>query len=464
MTPGLSLRRQLLLWLLVPQLALWLGGGALTYRIALNYAEKGLDQSLSQSVRALARQVKPLGSGLLVDFPKAAQAIIEEDPDDRASYMVSSPPGKFLIGNQSFAEPPPANNSLDMPVFYRMELAGKPMRAVSLELAYGDADTPQRLRVQLAKSYVARERIAQELIADLLAPLLLLGVVLSVLVYAGIKRGMAPLTKLEKQLQDRSVADLTPLELTTAPTEVHALVEAINRLLGAVRRNVSQEKRFINDAAHQLRTPLAGLINQADLALHESDTAVLKARLHKVHAGAQRSAHLVNQLLALARSGSEAPMAVIDLAKLAQEVARELSPRAVALKVDLGYEGVAHAWVQGSAVLLREAITNLIDNALRYGISGVPSETEPTVTVSVQLDNDGCVLAVEDNGMGLNEAQRDQAFERFWRGSEMPGGCGLGLSIVQEIARRHGGSARMMSLHPQGLRVELRLSAVTAPG
>ena len=463
MTPGLSLRRQLLLWLLLPQLVLWLGGGALTYRIALNYAEKALDQSLSQSVRSLARQVKPLGSGLLVDFPKAAQAIIEEDPDDRASYMVSSPPGKFLIGNQAFAEPPNTTERLDLPVFYRMELAGKPMRAVSLELAYGDVDSPQRLRVQLAKSYVARERIAQELIADLLAPLLLLGVVLSVLVYAGIKRGMAPLTKLEKQLQDRSVADLTPLELTTAPTEVHALVDAINRLLTAVRRNVSQEKRFINDAAHQLRTPLAGLINQTDLALHESDTALLKARLRKVHAGAQRSAHLVNQLLALARSGSDVPMTALDLASLAQDVARELSPRAVVLKVDLGYEGVAHAWIQGSSVLLREAISNLIDNALRYGISDVKPGQEPTVTVSVHEDSKGCVLAVEDNGAGLNDAQREQAFERFWRGSDMPGGCGLGLSIVHEIARRHGGTAQLVSLQPQGLRVELRLSAVPPP-
>ena len=249
--PSLSLRRQLLLWLLLPQLVLWLGGGALTYRIARNYAEKGLDQSLSQSVRSLARQVKPLGSGLLVDFPRAAQAIIEEDPADRVSYMVSSPPGKFLLGNQAFPEPPSTSaqaHAPDAPVFYRMELAGKPMRAVSLEVAYGDAETPQRLRVQLAKSYVARERIAEELIADLLAPLLLLGVVLSILVYAGIKRGMAPLTKLEKQLQERSVSELTPLELTTAPTEVHALVASINRLLLAVRRNVSQ-------AVDQRRSP-----------------------------------------------------------------------------------------------------------------------------------------------------------------------------------------------------------------
>jgi two-component system sensor histidine kinase TctE len=454
-THSLSLQRQLLLWLLLPQLVLWLGGGVLTYRVALNYAEKGLDQSLTQSVRSLARQIKPMGSGLLVDFPKSAQAILEEDPVDRVSYMVSSPPGKFLLGNQKIAAPPPGSDPGKL-VFYRMEIDGKPMRAVAMDVAYGEAENPQLLRVQLAKSYIARERIAKELVGDLLAPLLLLGVALSVFVYAGIKRGMAPLTRLEKQLKQRSAADLTPLELTTAPTEVHALVDAINRLLAAVRRSMSQEKRFIDDAAHQLRTPLAGLINQTELALDENDAVLIKARLHKVHAGAQRSAHLVNQLLALARSGSEVPMAQVDLAQLAQDVARELSPRAVAMKVDLGYEGQAHAVLQGSATLLREAVINLIDNALRYGVCNRVGN-EPTVTVSVHQDVARLVLTVEDNGAGLTQAQREHVFERFWRSSDLPGGCGLGLAIVQEIAHRHGGEVRVTPAEPQGLRVSLRL-------
>ncbi|MCX7258457.1 MAG: HAMP domain-containing sensor histidine kinase, partial [Polaromonas sp.] len=165
-----------------------------------------------------------------------------------------------------------------------------------------------------------------------------------------------------------------------------------------------------------------------------------------------------NQLLALARSSSEVPMARLDLAQLAQDVARELSPRAVALKVDLGYEGLEHAWVQGSAILLREAVSNLIDNALRYGVSREASH-EPTVTVSVQQQGDQVTLVVEDNGPGLSEAQREHVFERFWRGSELPGGCGLGLAIVQEIARHHHGDAQVVPVVPQGLRVTLHLSA-----
>lgn len=458
--PGVSLRRQLLWWLLLPQLVLWLGGGALAYRIAINYAEKGIDQSLAQSVRSLARQVKPLGSGLLVDFPKAAQAIVEQDPSDRVAYMVSSPPGQFLLGNQSFAAPPQTPPP-GTPVFYRMWLADKPMRAVALDLAYGDAEHPQLLRVQLAKSYVGRERIAGELIQDLLAPLLLLGLTLSALVYAGVRRGLQPLTRLQRQLRDRSVAALTPIELNAAPTEVHALVDAINRLLAEVQRSMAQEKRFINDAAHQLRTPLAGLISQTDLALHENDVQRLQARLRKVHAGAQRSAHLVNQLLTLARSGAEVPLQTLDLAQLAQDVAREFSPRAVAAGVDLGYEGSAHAAVRGAPLLLREALGNVLDNALRYARPPDPAE-EARVTVSVRTDGARVVLAVEDNGPGLDDAQRARAFERFWRASEAPDGCGLGLAIVQEISRRHQGDVHLRATQTHGLRVEIELPA--APG
>ena len=148
-------------------------------------------------------------------------------------------------------------------------------------------------------------------------------------------------------------------------------------------------------------------------------------------------------------------MARVDLAQLAQDVARELSPRAIALKVDLGYEGDPHAWMQGSATLLREAVSNLIDNALRYGVSR-EAGNEPTVTVSVRRHADHVALAVEDNGPGLSDAQREHVFERFWRGSDLPGGCGLGLALVQEIARRHGGEARVTPAPTQGFRVSLR--------
>ena len=454
---GLSLKRQLLLWLLLPQLVLWLVGGALAYRIALNYAEKAIDQSLMQSVHALTRQIKPIGSGLLIDFPRAAQDIIEQDPKDRVSYMVSSPPGSFLLGNSKLPSPDDSIWSHgDEALLYNATVEGKPMRIALLEVDYGDTTSPQRMRVQVAKSLAVQERLTTELIADMLAPLLLLGMVLSMLVYVGISRGLQPLARLQTQIGERfrtNLSTLSPIEMTQAPQEVHALATALNQLLAAVRRSLGQEKRFLNDAAHQLRTPLAGLISQTELALAETDPQALHARLTKVLAGAQRSAHLVHQLLSLARNEVAVGLQALDVAQLAREVAREWTPRALKADIDLGFEGAEHLQVAGQGLLLREALNNLIDNALTY--AGAGSE----VTVRVQMEGTQVLIEVEDNGIGLSPQELTHVFERFWRASEVPGGCGLGLAIVAEIARRHGGQASVQAAQPHGLRVQIRLPA-----
>lgn len=454
-TPHLiSLKRQLWWWLLLPQLVLWAGGGLLAYRMALTYTEKAIDQSLSQSVRALARQVKPIGSGLLIDFPRAAQDVLEQDPDDRLSYTVSSPPGQFLLGNARQPLPPPTEApELGVPMLYRAEWDGKPLRVVSLDVPYGDEHTRQRLRVQVGKSFAVQQRIAAELIADMLAPLLALGVLLSILVHGGIQRGLAPLKRLTAQLEHRSVNALSPIELTQAPREVHALALAVNSLLTEVARSVGQEKRFLNDAAHQLRTPLAGLISQVELAQHESRDPVVQARLLKVRAGAQRSAHLVHQLLTLARAEAPLRLQQMDLAQMAQEVARDWAPRAVHAGMDLGYEGEEHLPLQGDALQLREAVVNLLDNALRY----TPKGSRITLRVSTHPSTTHPCLMVEDDGPGVAEDELQTMFQRFWRGNEQPGGCGLGLAIVQEIAHRHGGHAHAETLYPQGLRITLHL-------
>jgi len=244
---------------------------------------------------------------------------------------------------------------------------------------------------------------------------------------------------------------LSPIELTQAPQEVHALAMAVNQLLSAVRRSLSQEKRFLNDAAHQLRTPLAGLISQTELALTESEPQALRARLNKVLSGAQRSAHLVHQLLSLARNEVEIKLQPLDVAELARDVAREWTPRAVKLNIDLGYDGADHLMVAGEALLLHEALSNLIDNALTY--AGTGSE----VTLSARPQQDQVVLEVQDNGVGLPAEDLPHVFDRFWRASELPGGCGLGLAIVKEIALRHGGSAVVLAALPHGLRVQLLL-------
>ncbi len=454
---SLSLRRQLLLWLLLPQLALWAGGGLLAYRFALSYAEKAIDQSLTQSVRSLARQVKPIGSGLLVDFPRAAQDVLEQDPKDRVSYMVSSPPGSFLLGNQRLPQPPLAPVRTGEPVLYGALVEGKPQRIVAMDVGYGDAGAPQTLRVQVGKGLAVQQQIGRELVADMLVPLLALGVLLSLLVYGGVRRGLAPLKRLTAQLEHRAVNALSPIGMTQAPSEVRALVQAINALLDEVARSVHQEKRFINDAAHQLRTPLAGLISQVELAEQETGDAALKQRLAKVLTGAERSAHLVHQLLTLARSETQTQLRRLDLAELARDVAREWTPRAIAAGIDLGYEGVQQLLIDGDDLQLREALANLIDNALRYAGSGC------ALTVRVVQQGTAAHLVVEDSGAGLSTEELTHVFQRFWRASNQPGGCGLGLPIVREIAHRHRGQARVGTVSPHGLRVEMVLP-LTADG
>ncbi|APW39883.1 histidine kinase [Rhodoferax koreense] len=462
--PGLSLKRLLLLWLLLPQVLLWLVGGALAYRIALSYAENTIDQSLTQTVLSLSRQVKPMGSGLLVDFPRAAQDILEQDPSDRVRYMVSSPPGQFVLGNRSmppppWTDPPPAGETR----VYSAELDGQPVRVALLEVNYGEAGAPQRLRVQIAKSMTVQHRIARELVADMLLPLLLTGSLLGVLITAGITRGLRPLKKLEASLGDRTgrtLSALAPIELTEAPLEVHSLAGAVNQLLAAVQRSVRQEKRFLSDAAHQLRTPLAGLIGQTELALRETDPAALRERLQKVHAGALRSAHLVHQMLSLARTEADISFAPFDAAALVREVARESTPRAIAQGIDLGFEGAETLPLLGEKLLLREALINLIDNALHYAGRGATvtlradaSRTEPGLAV----------IEVEDNGPGLAADELAHVFERFWRASEVPGGCGLGLAIVEGIVQRHGGTVAVAPVVPHGLLVRIQLPAATGP-
>jgi two-component system sensor histidine kinase TctE len=176
--------------------------------------------------------------------------------------------------------------------------------------------------------------------------------------------------------------------------------------------------------------------------------------LSKVLSGAQRSAHLVHQLLSLARNEVEIKLQPLDVAALAREVAREWTPRALKAGVDLGFDGVAHAEVAGEALLLREALNNLIDNALTY--AGTGSE----VTLSVRVQAQQVVLEVADNGPGLSADEVPRVFERFWRASDQPGGCGLGLSIVSEIAQRHRGHAASLPAQPQGLRVQMWLPAL----
>jgi len=462
-----SLQRKLLLWLLLPQLILWAAGGIATYRLAAGYANRAIDASLAQASRALLRQVKPIEQGLLIDFPRAAQEVLEADPKDRLMYTVSTPPGRFILGNNNLPPPPAsAASQPDTPYFYDGEVpplpgtGGQPkhMRIAALSVAYGDITAPkQTMLVQVARSSADREELARSILGDTLLPLSILVLLMSVIVWAGIRAGLAPLARLRREVERRAPGELTPLKLDLAPAELRSLAGALNDLLASVRHHVGAQQRFIGDAAHQLRTPLAGLKSQARLALEANTDPAQRARLELVHQSASRSAHLVAQLLTLARAEPGAAAALersqFDLTRFSQELVAQLVPRALRAGIDLGIDsdGAGPVQVFANAPLLREAVSNLVDNAIRYAGHGAE------VTLRVRQQGQQALVVVEDNGPGIAPADRERVFERFVRATYEGDGCGLGLAIVKEIIERHQGLVTLDDAAPHGLRVTLRL-------
>jgi two-component system sensor histidine kinase TctE len=468
---GGSLHRQLLLWLLLPQLVLWLAAAFVTYNVASRYAERGIDASLAQATRSLARQVKPIGNGLFIDFPRAAQDIIEADPDDRVYYMVSTPPGKFILGSKQLPLPQLRGAPLlNETYFYDAMLDKLPVRLAALYLPIGagtgagtgPGSGPELMLVQVARSRASRDELARSILLDTGLPLSALIALMTMIVWAGIRAGLAPLTRLRAQVEHRAPNDLAPLQLQDAPREVRGLAQALNALLVAVQESVSAQRRFISNAAHQLRTPLAGLKSQTEVALKSAQEPALNARLQRVHESAVRASHLVNQLMALTRAEPEAagslPRAPVDLRRLALDLTAENVPRALQAGVDLGVDETgatrddgAPVMVMGAEALLREAVFNLLDNAIRYAGRGAE------VTVALRVEPGRATLQVADNGPGLPDDQLEAVFGRFYRASTEGTGCGLGLAIVREIAERHGGSVRAQHVPPHGLLVSLVL-------
>jgi two-component system sensor histidine kinase TctE len=306
-----------------------------------------------------------------------------------------------------------------------------------------------------------REDIFKMILMDTLLPLSGLIPLLTLIVWIGTGAGLAPLLRLRKEVEGRSPLDLAPLQIESAPQEVRSLVGALNALLASVRQSVDAQKRFIADAAHQLRTPLAGLKSQTALAIAATDDPALIERLKLVDQSATRGAHLINQLLMLARADPEATTAAdkapLDVPAFVQEIVAEYVPRALRAQIDLGMDDAAPRddgaplRIEANALLLREALTNVLDNAIKY--TGRGGE----ITVRIAPDGGDVLVTVTDNGPGIPAADRARVFERFVRATDQGEGCGLGLSIVRDIVALHGGTVDLQDARPHGLRVAIRL-------
>jgi two-component system sensor histidine kinase TctE len=460
-----SLRRRLLLFVALPLSALLVAGAALTYGLAMYYANSVYDRWLLDSARALGQLVNSdAGRNELSD---QARILLQYDPFDRVVYAVRSTHYGLLAGDRSLPQPKAAAPQRD-PVFSSFSEGERNMRMVSVLIANQD-DPRDTLVVSAAETVRKRHLLARELLVATVPIEFALIVLAMGLVWLGVNHGLRVLEPLTREIRLRHAGDLSPLRSEGVPVEVQPLVTTIDALLARVERMLAQQQRFIADAAHQLRTPLAGLRLQAERALADPRPETVRDALTHVERLSAGTARAAGQLLALARA--QAPdqalgaAKALDLAELVRDEVAARVPAALSQHADLGYSGVARGVrVLGDAALLRELLGNLIDNALRYG------RREGVVTVSLQRGSDAeAVLAVSDDGDGVPQALWPRLGERFFRvggnASDRLGrdGSGLGLAIVREIAERHGATVHF-GAGPQGrgLRAEVRFP-VSAP-
>ncbi len=467
-----SLFGEILDWMLTPLLLLVPVSIGVTWLVAQGIANAPFDRTLEYNIRALAKLVDATVERQPFELTASAREILRAHDADHVYFQLQDGEGRVVAGEPEL----PQTNTDDVPtpgvVYLRDgELHGQHVRVASLWLAGRTPEAPLAL-LQLAETREKQSVLATEIIRGVLLPQFAILPLAVLLIWLALVRGIKPLSVIEARIRERRPGDLSPLDESSVPLEVVPLVLSVNELLNKLNESIGTQKRFLADAAHQLKTPLAGLRMQADLAQREGANAdELKQSLKQIGRASVRATHTVNQLLSLARaegSGAAVPRQPCDLAKLTIEVVREAVPRAIEKRIDLGYDGAEAGApgvvLEGNPTLLKELVRNLVDNAINYtpSVPGRPG----VITARVLGDPFGriIVLQVEDNGPGIAESERELVFQPFYRvlGNEADG-SGLGLPIVLEIARQHYASVLLEDARPgqqpPGARFSLRFDA-----
>jgi two-component system sensor histidine kinase TctE len=466
-----SLFGEILDWMLTPLLLLWPVSLALTWLVAQNIAGRPFDRGLEYNVQALAQLVKSDQQRMYFNLPLPAREILRADEADLIYYQVVGTKGEFISGERDF--PLPTDDLKPLPG--EVLLRDDEMRGSEIRVAYTwvSVATPgaKPVLVQVGETLEKRSVLATEIIKGVMLPQFVILPLAVLLVWLALARGIQPLNLLEERIRLRKPDDLSPLDDHSVPLEVAPLVASINDLLTRLKESIATQKRFLADAAHQLKTPLAGLRMQADLAQRQGASAdELKQSLKLIGLASVRATHTVNQLLSLARAESGSThiaRSPCNLVTLVSDVIQDSLPRAMDKHIDLGYEGVDAASsgvrVNGNPTLLQELVRNLVDNAINY----TPSTAEQPGVITVRLLSDKfgkvAVLQVEDSGPGIPESERDLVFQPFYRalgtGAE---GSGLGLPIVMEIAHQHDATVVLEDAAPgkamPGARFTVRFS------
>jgi len=449
---GLLLRR---LWL--PLLVLLLCSAVGSFALARYFAGQVYDRWLLDSAMSLSELVKEQDGRAVMDVTPAMSRMFTWDTVDEVHGEVVDASGARLYGDLAEALPRPAQTADDDAVYYDARLRGQAVRMVEVLVPTTGG---HQVRLRVAETLRKRHRLERKLLMTSVPFQAAILALAAWLAWSGTGAAARHANQVARRLVSPRPDPLAPLDpQQEAPRELWPAVEAYNALLQRLDAMQAAQRRFVSNAAHQLRTPLAAMQVELESSLRQQDPQAQQLALSGTLAGLSRLQHLVNQLLLLSRSedaqGASLPLQVLDVASLARTVVERYADRALAAGVDLGYEGPDEGVpVQGDAPLLREALGNLLDNALRYGAM------RGMITLSVQRDADGVQVWVDDDGAGIDAAERGRVTERFYRASSQGDGCGLGLAIVAEIAQRHDAGLEIGSAPMGGARVGMRFRAL----
>ncbi len=471
-----SLFGELLDWMLAPLLVIWPVGVLLTWGVAQDLARRPYDRELGAAAQGLADQVQMRRDAQqALSLSAESLSLMRIEDEDQVLFQVLGPRGELLAGDPRLALPEGVAPYSGPPLLRNEQLQGEALRVATL-WRRASTDRPGWITIQVAETTGKRQRMASAIVKGVLLPQFVLLPLAALLGWLALVQGLRPLKALSERIRHREADDLSPIPEREAPEEILPLVRATNELLARREQAAQLQQQFLANAAHQLKTPLAGLRTQAELAGRalrsgQASAAELAQSFAQIANGSQRAAHMVNQLLALARADASAPLALepVDLVDLARDVTQDFVPQALERRIDLGFDGPESPQlaVQGQRWQLVELLRNLVDNALRY----TPRGGEVTVRVSEDPFGQVVVLQVEDSGPGIAPEARERVFQPFYRqlGTGVDG-SGLGLTIAGQIAERHGTRIELDDARERrgpdtmpGARFTLRLPATPWP-
>ncbi|WP_280190087.1 sensor histidine kinase [Delftia sp. PS-11] len=444
-----SLRRMLIVVLLAGVAAgsvvqLWL-----TWHTASSAVNAAFDRSLFGAIKAIDANVSTESGGLAIELPYVLFEFFELTASGPVYYRVATMDGLVEIGNPDLPLPRQALQDRQ-PYFDTVEYAGTRVRIGTyvrpLHNPVGGS-SDRRLVIQVAEPFSSRDQFSRQFIVSAVVRDALLAALAAGMVAAAVAWALRPLQQLRQEVQSRAPADLSPIDTSRVPKDVLPLVDAMNQHIFRYRELLQGQRRFIDDASHQLRTPLSTLLTQVTFVQRAPDIASMRDALAALHEQLRHAVRQTNQMLALARADTlDIAMQRLELGELAREVTKRWWTQARSKRIDLGFEmDLPSAAAMGHRGLLDEALSNLIDNALKYTPCG------GRVTVKVSADAGCAVVSVGDNGPGIPAQEMHRATERFFRASNSQGsGSGLGLAIVQSIARRHHGNFYLMQEPDEG--------------